>query len=237
MAAGLSHDRGRIAGIHVIDAVASIQPGFAVRRQVQEVSMSAEQKTLHRGFTIITVLERLSKGRARLSAKVLASDEDHKRRLGGKKLLQAKRWFDHFADDLAAPVIAGLKHTIDLELAAAAKAASKAPAGPASKPGKAAKNAKAAKAAKPAKAEKDAKPVKDAKAVKAIKPGKTAKAATGETVRGPRVGNGAPVSVGAANGVVPKSARAAKSVVAGGAAKTRKALKPAPVGTAARRPA
>ncbi|AJC22870.1 hypothetical protein RO07_24785 [Pandoraea pulmonicola] len=192
--------------------------------------MSAEQKTLHRGFTIITVLERLSKGRARLSAKVLASDEDHKRRLGGKKLLQAKRWFDHFADDLAAPVIAGLKHTIDLELAAA-KAASKAPAGPASKPGKTAKDAKAPKAAKPAKAE------KDAKAVKAIKPGKTAKAAAGEKVRGPRVGSGAPASVGAANGVAPKSVRAAKSSVASGAAKTRKVLKPAPVGTPARRPA
>lgn len=85
--------------------------------------MSAEQKTSYRGFIILTVLERLPKGRARLSAKVLASDEDHKRRLGGKKLLQAKRWFEHFADDLAAPIIEGLKHTIDLELAAVAKAA------------------------------------------------------------------------------------------------------------------
>lgn len=128
--------------------------------------MSAEQKTSHRGFTIITVLERLSKGRARLSAKVLAHDEGHKQRLGGKKLLQAKRWFDHFADDLAEPVIAGLKHTIDLELAAAARNAA-AKAKVVSAAAKSAKSDKAPKAVKPAK---PAKPAKAAKAPKAIKP-------------------------------------------------------------------
>jgi len=146
--------------------------------------MSAEQKTSHRGFTIITVLERLSKGRARLSAKVLADDEGHKQRLGGKKLLQAKRWFDHFADDLAEPVIAGLKHTIDLELAAAARnAAAKAKVvSAATKSVKSAKSSaklpvnssdKAPKAAKPAKL---AKPAKPAKPVKAAKPAKAPKA-------------------------------------------------------------
>ncbi|AIU26130.1 hypothetical protein LV28_05835 [Pandoraea pnomenusa] len=138
--------------------------------------MSAEQKTSHRGFTIITVLERLSKGRARLSAKVLASDEDHKRRLGGKKLLQAKRWFDHFADDLAAPVIAGLKHTIDLELAAA-----KTPPKTASRPsdakaGKGGATAKPMKALKALKAAKLAKPTKAARAEKVAKAGKSGKA-------------------------------------------------------------
>ncbi|WP_281718018.1 hypothetical protein [Pandoraea apista] len=199
--------------------------------------MSAEQKTLHRGFTIITVLERLSKGRARLSAKVLASDEDHKRRLGGKKLLQAKRWFDHFADDLAAPVIAGLKHTIDLELAAAAKAASKTPAKPA-----APKASKAAKPAKPAKAVKAAKPKKAAKADKpnkGVKPGKTSKVvAATKLVQGPRVGNGSPAAVGAANGAAPaKSARMAKPVATGSVAKTRKrTTSSAPVGTSAPKP-
>ncbi|AJP58097.1 hypothetical protein UC34_16225 [Pandoraea vervacti] len=155
--------------------------------------MSAEQKTLHRGFTIITVLERLSKGRARLSAKVIASDEDHKRRLGGKKLLQAKRWFDHFADDLAAPVIAGLKHTIDLELAAAAKAGTTPAVGAKSpKAGKVAKVEKSAKAGKGAgkgtekgaekhaqkreekHAEKDAKALKGEKAKSSIDAMKTA---------------------------------------------------------------
>jgi hypothetical protein len=188
--------------------------------------MSAEQKTLHRGFTIITVLERLSKGRARLSAKVLASDEDHKRRLGGKKLLQAKRWFDHFADDLAAPVIAGLKHTIDLELAAAAKTASKTPVKPA-------KPAKAVKAAKPKKAAKADKPNK------VVKPGKTSKVvAATKLVQGPRVGNGSPAAVGAANGAAPaKSARTAKPVATGSVAKTRKrTASSVPVGTSAPKP-
>lgn len=195
--------------------------------------MSAEQKTLHRGFTIITVLERLSKGRARLSAKVLASDEDHKRRLGGKKLLQAKRWFDHFADDLAAPVIAGLKHTIDLELAAAAKAVSKTPA-------KAAdiKASKAAKPAKPAKAVKAAKPKKVAKADKpdkVVKPGKSSKAvAATKLVQGPRVGNGSSAAVGAAPA---KSARTAKPVTAGSVAKTRKrTASSTPAGASAPKP-
>lgn len=205
--------------------------------------MSAEQKTSHRGFTIITVLERLSKGRARLSAKVLASDEDHKRRLGGKKLLLAKRWFDHFADDLAAPVIAGLKHTIDLELAAAAKAAPKTPAKPpAAKPAKAAKPGKAVKAAKPEKVAKVAKVAKATKAdkpKKAAKPGKTAKtAAVTKLARGPRVGNGAPAAVGAANGVASeKSASRARPVASGSVAKTRKRAAPsAPVGTPAPKP-
>ncbi|VVE50412.1 hypothetical protein PCA20602_04664 [Pandoraea capi] len=141
--------------------------------------MSAEQKTSHRGFTIITVLERLSKGRARLSAKVIASDDDHKRRLGGKKLLQAKRWFDHYADDLAAPVIAGLKHTIDLELAAA-KAAPKTAAKPtAGAVGvKNEKPAKGAKAVKGVKAEKsEGKAVKTVKSVDAAKAPKAEKAA------------------------------------------------------------
>ncbi|VVE44160.1 hypothetical protein [Pandoraea cepalis] len=105
--------------------------------------MSAEQKTPYRGFIIVTVLERLPKGRARLSAKVLADDADHKRRLGGKKLLQAKRWFDHFADDLVAPIIEGLKRTIDLELAAAAKAAKSL------KPAKAAIGVKSVRTTKP----------------------------------------------------------------------------------------
>ncbi|QHE93196.1 hypothetical protein PI93_011805 [Pandoraea fibrosis] len=199
--------------------------------------MSVEQKTSHRGFTIITVLERLSKGRARLSAKVLASDEDHKRRLGGKKLLQAKRWFDHFADDLAAPVIAGLKHTIDLELAAAAKAAPKTPAKPtAAKPAKAAKPGKAVKAAKP---EKVAKATKADKPKKAAKPGKTAKtAAATKLAQGPRVGNGAPAAVGAANGVASEtSASRARPVASGSVAKTRKRAAPsAPVGTPAPKP-
>ncbi|WP_087725038.1 hypothetical protein [Pandoraea sp. PE-S2T-3] len=159
--------------------------------------MSAEQKTSHRGFTIITVLERLSKGRARLSAKVLANDEGHKQRLGGKKLLQAKRWFDHFADDLAEPVIAGLKHTIDLELAAAARtAAAKAKvSADTAKPAKAVKPAKVAKAAKPAKAvkpakaatppktDKPAKPVKAAKATKPAKPAATQSAKLRKVVK------------------------------------------------------
>ncbi|VVE42746.1 hypothetical protein PHO31112_04234 [Pandoraea horticolens] len=199
--------------------------------------MSAEQKTLHRGFTIITVLERLSKGRARLSAKVLASDEDHKRRLGGKKLLQAKRWFDHFADDLAAPVIAGLKHTIDLELAAAAKAASKTPAKPA-----APKAPKATKPAKPAKAVKAAKPKKAAKADKpdkVVKPRKSSKAvAATKRVQGLRVGNGSSAAVGAANGAArAKSVRMAKPVAAGSAAKTRKrTASSAPAGASAPKP-
>lgn len=202
--------------------------------------MSAEQKTSHRGFTIITVLERLSKGRARLSAKVLASDEDHKRRLGGKKLLLAKRWFDHFADDLAAPVIAGLKHTIDLELAAAAKAAPKTPAKPpAAKPAKAAKPGKAVKAAKPEKVAKVAKATKADKPKKAAKPGKTAKtAAVTKLARGPRVGNGAPAAVGAANGVASeKSASRARPVASGSVAKTRKRVASSvPVGTPAPKP-
>ncbi|WP_087686833.1 hypothetical protein [Pandoraea sp. PE-S2R-1] len=159
--------------------------------------MSAEQKTSHRGFTIITVLERLSKGRARLSAKVLANDEGHKQRLGGKKLLQAKRWFDHFADDLAEPVIAGLKHTIDLELAAAARtAAAKAKvSADTAKPAKAVKPAKVAKAAKPTKAvkpakaatppktDKPAKPVKAAKATKPAKPAATQSAKLRKVVK------------------------------------------------------
>ncbi|OXS92681.1 hypothetical protein B7H01_17240 [Pandoraea apista] len=226
--------RGTIIRIHVIQIVASIQSGPAAWRVYQEAGMSAEQKTSHRGFTIITVLERLSKGRARLSAKVLASDEDHKRRLGGKKLLQAKRWFDHFADDLAAPVIAGLKHTIDLELAAAAKAASKTPAKTVA--------AKPSKPAKPAKTVKPAKPEKVAKAdksKKSAKPGKTAKTPAAATLaRGPRVGNGAPAGVGAANGVASaKSASAAKRVASGSVAKSRKRAAPsAPVGTPAPKP-
>jgi len=212
----------------VIQIVASIQSGLAARREHQEASMSAEQKTSHRGFTIITVLERLSKGRARLSAKVLASDEDHKRRLGGKKLLQAKRWFDHFADDLAAPVIAGLKHTIDLELAAAAKAAPKTavkPAGAAAgaNAGKAVKVEKAAKAPKAAKPAKPAKPVKAAKTEKVAEKGapkaaKPAKAATtkakapAKSVVAAKPMNGAAT---AANGV-------SKPVVGGVAAAARK---------------
>ena len=170
--------------------------------------MSAEQKTSHRGFTIITVLERLSKGRARLSAKVLAHDEGHKQRLGGKKLLQAKRWFDHFTDDLAEPVIAGLKHTIDLELAAAARnAAAKAKVvSAATKSVKSAKSSantsdKAPKAAKPAKLAKPAKPAKPAKAPKAVK---TAKPSTVDKAPKPR--------------------------------KVVKPAKPAPVGTAAAKP-
>lgn len=141
--------------------------------------MSAEQKTSHRGFTIITVLERLSKGRARLSAKVLASDEDHKRRLGGKKLLQAKRWFDHFADDLAAPVIAGLKHTIDLELAVAKtppKTASRPSDAKAGKGGATAKPMKALKALKAAKLAKPTKAARAEKAEKVAKAGKSGKA-------------------------------------------------------------
>ncbi|VVE75536.1 hypothetical protein PAN31117_05189 [Pandoraea anapnoica] len=174
--------------------------------------MSAEQKTSHRGFTIITVLERLSKGRARLSAKVLASDEDHKRRLGGKKLLQAKRWFDHFADDLAAPVIAGLKHTIDLELAAAAKAAPKA----AAKPAKPAKPVKAAKAEKVAEKSgpKSAKPAKTAKAdtSKAKAPAKSAVAAK-------PVNGAATVANGVAKPVVGGVAAAARKRVAKAASK------------------
>ena len=132
--------------------------------------MSAEQKTSHRGFTIITVVERLSKGRARLSAKVLANDEDHKRRLGGKKLLQAKRWYDHFADDLAAPVIAGLKHTIDLELSAVTKTTPKVA------PRASVKSDSASAVAKAGKAAKAVKPVKAGKVEKAVKPATTAKA-------------------------------------------------------------
>ncbi len=80
--------------------------------------MSAEQKTPYRGYIIVTVLERLPKGRARLSAKVLA-------------------------DDLAAPIIEGLKRTIDLELATAAKAAKSL------KPAKAAMGVKSVRTAKP----------------------------------------------------------------------------------------
>lgn len=163
--------------------------------------MSAEQKTSHRGFTIITVVERLSKGRARLSAKVLANDEDHKRRLGGKKLLHAKRWYDHFADDLAAPVIAGLKHTIDLELSAAAettpKVAPKASvksdsASAVAKAGKAAKAVKPMKPVTAGKVGKVGKAGKAGKAENAVKPATTpkakantkAKAAEGAKVRG-----------------------------------------------------
>lgn len=160
--------------------------------------MSAEQKTSHRGFTIITVVERLSKGRARLSAKVLANDEDHKRRLGGKKLLHAKRWYDHFADDLAAPVIAGLKHTIDLELSAAAKTTPKVASKVSVKSDSASAVAKAGKAVKPMKpmkpvtAGKVGKAGKAGKAENAVKPATTpkakantkAKAAEGAKVRG-----------------------------------------------------
>lgn len=187
--------------------------------------MSAEQKTSHRGFTIITVLERLSKGRARLSAKVLASDEDHKRRLGGKKLLQAKRWFDHFADDLAAPVIAGLKHTIDLELAAAAKAAPKTAAKPVGAGANAAKVAKVEKAAKAHKPAKPTKPVKAAKAEKvtgkgapkSTKPAKAAKADTSKVTASAKSAVAAKSVNGAAtaNGV-------AKPVASGVAAAARK---------------
>ncbi|MGR9579983.1 hypothetical protein [Pandoraea sputorum] len=190
--------------------------------------MSAEQKTSHRGFTIITVLERLSKGRARLSVKVLASDEDHKRRLGGKKLLQAKRWFDHFADDLAAPVIAGLKHTIDLELAAAAKAPPKKAAKPASaaaggNAGKVAKVEKAAKAPKSAKPAKPAKPVKPAKAEKvaekgAPKSGKPAKAATAKAKAPAK----SAVTAKPVNGAATTANGVAKPLVGGVAAAARK---------------
>ncbi|APD12355.1 hypothetical protein NA29_25370 [Pandoraea sputorum] len=220
----------------MIQIVASIQSGLAARREHQEASMSAEQKTSHRGFTIITVLERLSKGRARLSVKVLASDEDHKRRLGGKKLLQAKRWFDHFADDLAAPVIAGLKHTIDLELAAAAKAAPKKAAKPASaaaggNAGKVAKVEKAAKAPKSAKPAKPAKPVKPAKAEKvaekgaekgvekgAPKSGKPAKAATAKAKAPAK----SAVTAKPVNGAATTANGVAKPVVGGVAAAARK---------------
>ncbi|WP_374626616.1 hypothetical protein [Pandoraea sp.] len=138
--------------------------------------MSAEQKTSHRGFTIITVVERLSKGRARLSAKVLANDEDHKRRLGGKKLLHAKRWYDHFADDLAAPVIAGLKHTIDLELSAAAETTPKVAPKASVKSDSASAVAKAGKAAKAVKPMKPMKPMKPVTAGKVGKAGKAGKA-------------------------------------------------------------
>ncbi|VVE84800.1 hypothetical protein [Pandoraea sputorum] len=202
--------------------------------------MSAEQKTSHRGFTIITVLERLSKGRARLSAKVLASDEDHKRRLGGKKLLQAKRWFDHFADDLAAPVIAGLKHTIDLELAAAAKAAPKKAAKPASaaaggNAGKVAKVEKAAKAPKSAKPAKPAKPVKPAKAEKVAEKG-VEKGGEKGVEKG--VEKGAPKSGKPAKAATAKAKAPAKSAVTAkplnGAAKTASGVaKPVVGGVAA----
>lgn len=178
--------------------------------------MSAEQKTSHRGFTIITVLERLSKGRARLSAKVLASDEDHKRRLGGKKLLQAKRWFDHFADDLAAPVIAGLKHTIDLELAAA-----KTPPKTASRPsdakaGKGGATAKPMKALKALKAPKLAKPTKAARAEKAEKVAKAGK--SGKADATPKVAKASKVNGASKVGAAPTSG--ATSAANAGAGKT-----------------
>ncbi|VVE12125.1 hypothetical protein PMO31116_02662 [Pandoraea morbifera] len=170
--------------------------------------MSVEQKTSHRGFTIITVLERLSRGRARLSAKVLASDEDHKRRLGGKKLLQAKRWFDHFAEDLAAPVIAGLKHTIDLELAVAKRVPQAAPRASDAKAGKGGASAKPGKGVKVAKPAKPAKPTKASKAEKVARAGKSGKTdATAKSVNSVKPektakANGAS-KVGAANGATP----------------------------------
>ncbi|VVE24981.1 hypothetical protein PIN31009_03313 [Pandoraea iniqua] len=179
--------------------------------------MSAEQKTSHRGFTIITVLERLSKGRARLSAKVLANDEGHKQRLGGKKLLQAKRWFDHFADDLADPVIAGLKHTIDLELAAAARTA-------AAKAKVSADTAKPAKPAKAAKLAKPAKPTKAIKATKSVKPAKPAKAATPAKSAKP------------AKATKPAKPAKPTSPQSGKLSKVVKPAKQAPVGTPAAKP-